>query len=72
MHNRISQLKNEAGYLLETHQEIEEVLISYYDKTYNLQGALSVARAGFEGIKCFPSEMSDIFVLGLLIPLLCF
>ena len=31
MHNRISQLKNEAGDLLETHQEMEEVLISYYD-----------------------------------------
>ena len=31
MHNMISQLKNEAGDLLETHQEMEEVLISYYD-----------------------------------------
>ena len=31
MHNSISQLKNEAGDLLETHQEMEEVLISYYD-----------------------------------------
>ena len=31
MHNRISQLKNYTGDLLETHQEMEQVLISYYD-----------------------------------------
>ena len=31
MHNYTTQLKNDAGNILELHQEMEEVLVSFYD-----------------------------------------